>query len=343
MQWFRLERQGTYSFGLTTQWLEQGLEVAVYQKDDLSTPLSVYRQEKQVGWCRPDSGVLCRFDKYFLPEPPYFIRVSNPAHRDWHGSFDLTVHRHQCTNAWDSCVLGPNRQPYAPHPPANKPVNPEDTLWFEISTDRAASGKAQDMEVYALNQPGRRLTLALRTGEAGEIQVEALEPGSTKKLAIRRKEVGPSKLFLWVTRGEISQTDFAAGWRTNLQWLTGIETPGAWPLEIVCGDETGSDWSGSDEIDMSVWVDGTLMFEPHFGDVDSEDHYSLEGLLGPVAYLDSVRVQLRENGDGSSPSEIVPIGPLAVDEYENLNLAIDLLPGDGDYEFRFNLARALNQ
>lgn len=159
---------------------------------------------------------------------------------------------------------------------------------------------------------------------------------------VKRKEPSAATWYLTLQRKSYTQKDMKVGWRTNLTWLTGLGIPGSWPFKLVCGDETGSDWTGSDEIDLYIDVDEVEYSVHHFGDVDSKDHRTLEGVLQPVAFLKNVRFRISENDpDGKYWNErtVIHLDPKKA---QALQLSAELLPGDGNYEFRYNFAHTLN-
>ena len=161
--------------------------------------------------------------------------------------------------------------------------------------------------------------------------------------AFKRQEKKGDKWYLTLERKNYSQTGMTVGWTTNLTWLVGLRMPGAWPFKLVCGDETSSDWLGSDEIDFYVDVDGTAYFSTHFGDFDSDEHRDLEGLLPPVAFIKSLRLRISENDSFDdkvwNENTVWALDPKVPNE---LRRGAALLPADGNYEFRFNLTHGLN-
>jgi hypothetical protein len=350
MQWYRFDRLGTYSIGLPQSLYDAGLRVTVYQKNDLSTPIAIYNKEttiKTVGVglgaslldvLPPEPYVI---GKYHMGEPPIYIRVSNPGNRAWYGKYKIFIHRHRGASMEDAITLVPGEAALDPGMPTDKPLNTTDTVWFELVTDKAHSGKPQHIEYYVDNPPTQPLTLNL-LDETGAGTLAA----SKTPNPIKQDDVGGKKLYLTLTRNDYTQSGFSVGWRTNLTWLVGMSLPGAtWPFKLVCTDETGSDWAGSDEIWSHIYVDGALYSLEYFSDVDTDDHYSMEGMLKPVAFLESVTVQLQEVDDSSADdwSNVAVINPLDPATAKAMTRWVDLLPDGGNYEFRFNLSHSLNK
>lgn len=346
MQWYRFDRKGTYSIGLPVELIQAGLEVTVYQAEDLSTPIAVYNKEYTPVLLGQDPPKLYQLGKYHIGEPPFFVCVSNPQRRTWSGHYQLAVHRHAGATKEDAITLAPGEDPYDPQMPTDKPLNADDTVWFELITDQAHSGQPQKLEFAVKNDSGQPLTMKLLQEDPVDSNnmITLASTGAVSEPVLTRDEVGGKKFYLTVGRQQYTQTNFQVGWRTNLTWLVGMGLPGTtWPFKLVCGDETGSDWAGSDEIDLYIYVDGALYSLEHFGDVDTGDHYSMEGMLKPVAFLNSVQVKISENDDNSKEWSENSISPLDPGKPNDMRKWVDLLPDDGNYEFRFNLSHSLNK
>ena len=56
-------------------------------------------------------------------------------------------------------------------------------------------------------------------------------------------------------------------WKTNLTIVHGKMWAGTHALRLKCGDDTGSDWSGSDEVELRIWADGMLLYDPCYNDI----------------------------------------------------------------------------
>ncbi len=347
MQWYRFDEGGTFSIGLPTALVEAGLAVTVYQANDLSHPIAVYNKEMTTVFVGKDPPMPYEIGKYHLGEPPFFVRVSNPHDRTWHGKYDIVFHRHRGANKMDSITLHPGEPLTDPRMPTTKPLNAEDTVWFEFVTDRAHSNKPQDIEILVDNKSVGKLTMDLLEQDPNdpESTIKIVSTGLVDQPNLKLSELGDKKYYLNVTRNAITQENFFVGWRTNLTWLVGLGIPGVtWPFKLVCTDETDWDSPGSDEIVFQIFVDGQLYSKEYFDDVDTGDHYSYEGLIQPVAFLEKVEPTICEIGAVDDPdcSQGI-IVPLKVDQSKDLRKEVYLYPDDGNYEFRYNLSHWLNK
>jgi len=126
-----------------------------------------------------------------------------------------------------------------------------------------------------------------------------------------------------------------------------------WPYMLYCGDETGSDWAGSDEIDMEFRVDGQqLPLLPYLSrntiggaatDMDSGDSVSLEHVLRPVRFVDNLQVILHEmDGNDIDETGSIMINALGPQQTVSHKQSPSISLGSGDYEFRYGLSRSFN-
>lgn len=341
MQWYRFEGTGTYSFAIPVDLYNEGLRLTLYQKDDLTTPIDVYKEETSLKMMGADPPVEYLVGKYHIPSAPFFVRVSNPTNRAWYGGYSMAVHKHKGKSMEDAITLFPGEEAMDPHPPTSQPLNPEDQIWFELYTDQAHSGEAQDLEFFVKSNPSGKpleLTLLDSTG------LKEIAKASGDQPSFTRQEKNDAKWYLTLKRKNYTQTGMTVAWTTNLTWLIGLQLPGTWPLKLVCGDETSGDALGSDEIDFFIDVDGIPYFSRNFGDFDSDEHRDLEGLVPPVAFVKSMRLRISENDnfDDKAWNECTVWG-LDPKTPTGLHRSADLLPADGNYEFRYNFAHGLNK
>ncbi len=231
--------------------------------------------------------------------------------------------------------------------PLGKPLNEEDAVWYELITDRAHSNLPQNMEILVENSQPGLLTLNLVEEDPNDNEsfIKVMSTGSVEQPYLQKDELGGKKYFLTVQRKDVNHQGFQVGWKTNLTWLVGMGIPGiTWPFKLVCTDETDSDWTGSDEIVFQIFVDGQLFSKEYFDDVDTGNHYSYEGLIQPVAFLEKVETTICEIGAIDDPDcNLGKIEPLDKNISFELRRWVDLFPDDGNYEFRFNLSHWLNK
>ncbi len=176
-----------------------------------------------------------------------------------------------------------------------------------------------------------------------------------------------AKFFLRVKRpdlpGGAAYDAYAVRWETNLTILHGKRRAkgcnvadngcvvSSWAYELYAGDETGTDAFGSDEIDMEFRVDGLSLPQlPYLTkndiggaatDMDSGDSVSLEHVLGPIRFVDSVKVIVHElDGGDIDVSGSRTIKTLAPDKANSFKHSPSMGVGSGDYEFRYNLSRS---
>lgn len=364
MQWFRIDQAGTYTFALPKSLFASSgpLSFQMYAKEDLTYPIAPYNGEvfEMPDNCCDNPKIL---EKYYVPEPPFYIKIA-PKDREnnFVGPYAFDIHRHSCLNQSDACILGPNEEPYDPGLPSGS-VGSGGPLWFYGDIDQPIYNTDQNLSFYVINDTGSGARLELLDDQANQIQKKTPQGGfsTAPKLTLTHKTSGPKRFFIRIQRLNNQQTKFKAGWTTNLHYLVGQGArPAANQLRMYVGDETGSDWSGSDE--------GKFIFLPEGGNTcniadtqggykninysgaDSDDWYWLDqffktplyGNLPAVGFTKDVCVKVFEMED--SPHIYHQFGhnfikPLPDNEHTRLNQNLHIQVDDGDYHFKYSITK----
>jgi hypothetical protein len=345
MQWYRFDTPGTYAFVLPTA----GMEYRVYSSKDLSTPSPQYFSETItfVG----ARGQTHEGDKYHLPDPPFFVRVFH-SDRTATGNYDLMAHRADCTSKEEACLIRANDPMDHAMPPT--PVNADDTLWFQVRTQAADSGRPQSLRFIVDNFNQDILSLELRR-EDGTSVVDAdttAEPvpgvPGLLQLEIARNDLpgAATTYYLLVKRSTPSALTFRIRWETNLTILHGAlaGVPGSSQMNLYCVEET--DTIGIDEVFLTVKVDGTtIVNDVYIGEFDDGIYRTLEDLIPVVRFLDKVDVILREEDGGFNGADdflTTVVLPLSADKTQALAESAVLASAGGKYLFRHNRSRSLS-
>jgi len=354
MQWFRFDDPGTYSFALQGA----GTEYRVYEASDMSRPVpQFFNQTREIrvvvavgAEALGERRLMAQ--KYVLPTAPFFIRVFMPD-RAATGTYEFAAHRHEGSSRDDAIQLWPNDPHWRALP--STPLNAEDTTWFQIRTERADSGKSQQLRFVVDQYTADVFSLELRTAN-GSRRIDAAmtsvpdpdNPGG-RRLVIERNDLNPaaSTMFLLVRRTDPSVTSYRVRWETNLTALHGqlANVRGAGELKLTCVEET--DTIGIDEIYLTVVVDGTVRINDRYlRDFDDDDWETLENLIPAVRYLDNVTIMLREEDGGLNFGEDslqAVITGLRPDQTEHLGDAKTLACCGGEYVVAFNRSRSLSE
>lgn len=343
MQWYRFDTPGTYAFAV-----EGGAWFRVYSSRDMSTPAPQYFGETIE--FKPYRGKPVKGAKFSLPEPPFFVRLSHP-HRGSTGSYKFVAHRANCASKEEACVLEAGLP--IQHTLPGVPINPDDTAWFELHTEKADSGNAQKLR-FAVDQfAGESFELELRRDDGMTSVASAVpesdpdNPGMSRSV-IEFEGADGQKLYLLVKRSSLAATGYRIGWDTNLTVLhgQGAGVPGAASENLFCVVETDGIMD-TDEIYLTVTVDGIKKVDDLFiGQYDDGIYRTMEDLTGTVRYLDKVEVTLREEDGGLSGEDdflSTTIGGLPAGKRQDLNTTSVLACCDGKYLLRYNRSRSLQK
>lgn len=343
MQWYRFDTPGTYAFAV-----EGGAQFRVYTSRDMSTPAPQYFGETIE--FTPFRGHPVKGTKFVLPEPPFFVRVFHPDR--WKtGNYKLVAHRANCRSKEEACVL--EAQSPVKHLLPGVPINPDDTAWFELRTEKADSGDAQRLRFAVDKFMGSSFNLELRRDDgltsvaSASPEPDPDNPGMSRAV-IEFSNVGGKKFYLLVKRSNLAATDYRIGWETNLTVLHGqvAGVPGAASENLFCVVETDGILD-IDEIHLTVVVDGIKKVDDLFiGEYDDGVYRTMEDLIGTVRYLDKVEVTLREEDGGASGDDdflSTTIGGLPGGKRQDLNTTSVLACCDGKYLLRYNRSRSLQK
>lgn len=345
MQWFRFDTPGTYAFAVDTP----GIEYRVYAPTDLSTPVPQYFEETITFMTR--RGIQVTGKKYHLPEAPLYVRVFH-SDRTATGDYSFVAHRATCASKEEACVLRANEP--VTHAAPGIPVNADDTMWFQLRTEAADSGRSQDLHFYVDGYNQDILSIELRREDGTTVVASdataSPDPGVPGTLQLHIDEDGldpaATKYYLVVKRSTPNALTFRVRWETNLTILHGAlaGVPGSGQMNIYCVEET--DTIGIDEVWLSVEVDGVRTVDDvYIGDFDNGVYRTLEDLIPVVRYLEHVVVILREEDGGANGDDDIlstTITPLPANATQDLNKSATLASAGGKYLFRHNRSRSLS-
>lgn len=74
-------------------------------------------------------------------------------------------------------------------------------------------------------------------------------------------------IYLILTRHDVNDVDFAVTWDSALSFLN-LET-----ISLEVNEETGPDWPGADELELSVSIDGENVYTNTWDDADSDEDW----------------------------------------------------------------------
>jgi hypothetical protein len=357
LQWFRIDEKGTYLFGT----VGEGIQYTVYEQLDLTTPASSYYDETGDIHIPGAIPITIEGGKYCLPEPPFYILVSNED-RQQTGDYKFAAHRANGASMDDAIALLPSDDLYEYVMPAWTAINAEDTVWFEFHIEKTTTGRPQnlrfrmvgfltpdnaDMEVRA--EDG---TTVLATATTPEADPDAPSNWPTRKrIAIELTDEGldEGRYYLCVKRQQVEPLGFFIGWDTDLTVLHGQGVPGAGPMMMYCVVETDAGINDRDEIYLSVVADDVMIVDEYYmGQFDDDYPATFENVIPPLRFVSYLKITLRDSEDGEpwygdDDFFYYNIGPLPRNQREAFNQSISAVDEDaaGEYIVSYNLSRTL--
>jgi hypothetical protein len=344
-QWFRIQDPGTFSIGLVNEANSVSgghLAYDVFKERDLSAPLDAYRDEdpKVVVVPNCERGRPCKVqtNMYVSPSEPIYIRVHSPSGR-YQGEFQLFVKRHDCASKEWACGLRPGEKGFDPKPRPG--VNY--TGWFVVDTDAPWSKEEQEVHVHVENPSRQYLSVSL-LDEQGQ-DASGATPSTSRNDYFHRFSTAESMRRYLVVRRSNNFASFAVRWSTDLTWFIGATPPypGAHATKLVCTDETGSDWSGKDEILLRGTPDARkdLAVESNFKRLDTGSIRNF--VWPPIPFVRKLVIDAWELEEGDDEHGGFTISPLDRTVPDALLRTAGFNVDDGNYSVHYNLTHSLNQ
>lgn len=315
-QWVYVERAGTYTVFLPTPDLEMDLFLA----EDMSRAWDPYDQTDKfaVGIQSVLDDVnehgerlSYRGTQYDMPGP-FFIRVrGGKIAPGFTGSCRVGVYRHTGETRETAIVIQPYAELKDPQLPEKKRLGEKDICWFRAEIDRAYSSKVHSSVFIVANATGNRVRAELLNPYNVSLSY-ASSPQT--QLQLGYDTVGKETVYLTVRRESVNDTAIRVGWRSGLTYLRSV--PNVRPMVLRCMDETGWDAMGGDEINLKLYADGMTypFFSFYWDDADTHEILKLEGQVQEIAFVESVRVWVKEDDFIQDPADTTDV--LALAQYD---------------------------
>jgi hypothetical protein len=301
-QWIFVAEPGTYSL-----YWERDVAIVVYNADNLTDPVNPFDGSDLRLMDNPDRlqeaaqhgfgprGAL------FAPTGPFFILVRSnrfASAKFFVGAATVVVLRHSGASAGEAIALLPWQTPVNPELPSGKPLGNEDLCWFRAKIDRAYAGGPHSSHFLLNNMSGKAAGFELQDAN---FQILDSAHGSGL-LDLELTEPGPEDVYLVLRRTDQQQTSFLVSWKSGLTYLR--DDKNVRPIGLRAIDETGWDWTGSDEIRMKLFADDQTspFHETYWDDADTDEFWSLSGDVEEIAFVHYVGVEVDEEGDFTASS-----------------------------------------
>ena len=338
-QWIVVRDPGTYSI-----FVRREVEAILYSADDLSDPLrpidesdlrlmahAIRLQEAEQHRLGP-KGV------QYAPAGPFFILIrSNPRGLTgvYTGISKIGVLRHRGASAAKAIFLHPWDEPTDPELP-EVTLGDKDTCWFRAAIGRAHSHAPHTSHFFLQNASAGSAAFDLLDNNFQRLGSVTQAGDSDLAFTIP----GPETVYLNLRRDNLKQNAFKVSWQGGLTYMRDDKSKR--PIALRAIDETGLDWPGADEIRLKLFVDNQIgpFFEIYWDDADTGEALPLQGQFAEFAFVNSVVVEVDEEGDISASSPGVGIvNPLGASDGPIEERMVSIPVQSGTYRFECTLAR----
>ena len=343
-QWIYCKQPGTYTF-----WTTANATVELYLQSDLSH--NVKRLDRLDFHLLPGQ-VANAFQRFtgdprgetFVVREPFFILVK--ARLDATGTADVLLMEHRGESKETAIALILRQEVFSSFP-ANQTLGSDDLCWFRA------------IMPHSLSQTARTETFLIDNPSGGDIKASLINPsgielnavsGSDPELNLQFDLKGGDEIFLTLQRSDQSLIGMGVTWISPLNFLDLDE-----PIYVYINDESGPDWAGADEPEMTINVDGVSVFSDSWDDADSGERWpglweairdSVNAILPgetKVGFMGDITLGYYEPdiGAAGSQAEICPgIGVSEKDIVQRtINLPVPDSVSSGRYSFSCVLRR----
>lgn len=347
--WVYLGDAGTYS-----AWCLPQLEVAAFRRSDFTNELaptdvlsvSDLPAAVQSALGAPQARSPFTRGSVFASREPFFLRFRGTS-PSFLGSSGYAIIRHRGESPATAIELHPHLA-VDPGLPAGQKLGLSDECFFRAERPNRFSEEPYEDRFVLSNPAQTGVVVELR--DAAQAPLDSVS-SSGPVLEIVRKEAA-ERVYLVLRRANVADTDFRMTWASPLSYLALDES-----FRLHVDDETGPDWPGADELDLSVDIDGINVFAGSWDDADADEDWpglveSVKASVSArqkkptrsVAFTGSILLEvLKTDGlaaHGSAGGSITPLGPKDRDQ-ETRVAAITIRDpfGDGHLTARATLSK----
>ena len=265
--WVYINSAGTFSV-----FLHPSLEVAAFRRSDFTNelaPTAVLSVADLPPAVRSDlegpptaHRLLFGQGSIFSSREPFFFRIRGVL-PSFSGQAPFGIVQHRGESPATAFVLLPHME-LNPGLPLGQKLGTTDLCFFRaVRPDRFTEDAYDDR--FVLSNPGAAsVTVELHDG--AHVHQDAVA-GTQLELELHRMAKGET-IFLVLKRASINDIQFSVTWASTLSFLALDES-----LRLHVDDETGPDWPGADELELSVDVDGKNVYFNSWDDADADEDW----------------------------------------------------------------------
>lgn len=342
-QWFYVREPGTYSF-----FSSPNVILECYHETDLSVPIERL-DEINLADLSPElrDGLGESFDPRgdtFVTREPFFVAVRDRTSKSGSGFVGMVEHHGESKAT--AIGLLPEVTVVSSFPLGQKLGN-DDLCWFKSLMPATLTQSARTETFEVENPTGIGITVEVQDSVNQLSKVSGAQP----KLEATTSAIGEELLFLVIARDSDTVNGYRVTWHCPVGYLDLDQ-----PIYLFVNDETGVDWPGADEPELSIKIDSEWVFEDAWDDADTGElwpglHEAIKArcaALSPgkrrIGFAEEIYVTAFDpdfNAQGVFPS--VSIKPLRPDDppvkKRVESLTIPDVISDGLYTFGCTLSR----
>jgi exonuclease III len=263
--WVYLGDAGTYS-----AWCLPQLEVAAFRRSDFTNELEPtdllsvtdLPPAVQSALGAPTERTPFTRGAVFASREPFFLRFRGTS-PSFQGSSGYAIIRHRGESPATAIELQPHLA-VDPGLPAGQKLGVSDECFFRADRPNRFNEKPYD-DPFVLSNPAQAsVTLELR--DSAQTPLDAVSANGATLELIRNGSA--ERIYLVLRRASIADTNFRLTWASPLSYLALDES-----FRLHVDDETGPDWPGADELDLSVDIDGVNVFAGSWDDADADEDW----------------------------------------------------------------------
>lgn len=268
--WLYIKDAGTYS-----AWCFPSLEVAAYRRSDFTNelePTDILSVNDLPPGIQREFTDRAQFNKGFIfsSREAFFLRFRGTS-SSFKGTGGYGIIRHRGESKETAIVLHPHLA-IDPDLPKGQKLGLDDKCFFRADRPHRFSEKPYEDDFVLSNPTQVNITLGLEDDYAQKLQPTVAGNGVTVKMV---RTGAMERVYIVLRRLNVNDTKFLMTWDSPLSFLVLDES-----FRLHVDDETGPDWAGADELELSVDVDGVNVYANSWDDADAGEDWP--GLIDSV-------------------------------------------------------------
>jgi hypothetical protein len=206
----------------------------------------------------------------FSWKEPFFIRLRGVT-TNFLGSAPFMILEHQGDSPATAIILHPHLE-LNPKLPPGQPLGLTDQCFFKVKRENKFTGALYEDRFLLCND--NHVGVTFEIWDAAQKPLMPPVSGTSAELRLNRT-ASAELLYLILHRSNVNDVNFSVLWDSPLTFVRFDES-----FRLHIDDETGADWPGDDEYDLTVDIDSDNVFSDSWDNADTgEDWPSLANTI----------------------------------------------------------------